>query len=110
MLKRLRRWLGGRPAAEHPPPGPVTTGTRQHPPATMSHGQTPDVSPASAARDPNQAAPVQRKFVRESTGTYETLKILDDSIIEDSSDDDADPYNTGGFDRSKNWDKRFSNK
>ena len=50
---------------------------------------------------------IRNKFLREDTGTHETLKILDDSIVDSGEETGIDPYNTGGFDRSKNWDKRF---
>ena len=49
---------------------------------------------------------IRNKYVREQTGTYETLKILDDSMIDTEEEEGIDPYNTGQFDRSKNWDKR----
>lgn len=48
-----------------------------------------------------------RKFVREETGTHETLKILDDSVLDTGEEEGLDPYNTGRFDRSKKWDQRF---
>ena len=35
------------------------------------------------------------------------LKILDESLVGSTDDDGFDPYNTGGFDRSRNWDRRF---
>lgn len=47
---------------------------------------------------------VKNKYIREDTGTHETLKILDESLLEDSREGGADPYNTGRFDRSKSWD------
>ena len=50
---------------------------------------------------------IRNKFVREDTGTHETLKILDDSMVDSGEEPGLDPYNTGGFDRSKNWDRRF---
>lgn len=50
---------------------------------------------------------IRNKYVREETATHETLKILDDSLIDTGEETGIDPYNTGGFDRSKNWAKRF---
>lgn len=50
---------------------------------------------------------IRNKYVREDTGTHETLKILDDSLVDSGEEAGIDPYNTGGFDRSKNWDRRF---
>lgn len=56
---------------------------------------------------PGKNVLVQNKYQREDTGTHETLKIVDDSLLEDDDEGGIDPYNTGKFDRSKNWDKRF---
>jgi len=49
------------------------------------------------------------KYVREEAGTHDTLSIVDEYGNNESSNDadGIDPYNTGKFDRSKNWDKRF---
>ena len=55
-----------------------------------------------------QPAPlIRKKFVREDTGTHETLTILDDSIVDSGEETGIDPYNTGEFDRSKNWEKHL---
>ena len=56
---------------------------------------------------PGKNVLIRNKYVREDTGTHETLKILDDSIVDSGEEQGIDPYNTGGFDRSRNWDKRF---
>ena len=55
---------------------------------------------------PGKNVLIRNRFVREDTGTHETLKILDDSMIETDEEPGFDPYNTGNFDRSRNWDKR----
>lgn len=47
------------------------------------------------------------RFVREDTGTHETLKIIDDTRPNSDDESGIDPYNTGQFDRSKSWDKHF---
>lgn len=49
---------------------------------------------------------IRNKYLREDTGTHETLKILDDSILQSEDEDGFDPYNTGQFDRSKSWNLR----
>ncbi len=56
---------------------------------------------------PGKNVLIRNKYVREDTGTHETLKIIDDSIIDTEEAEGLDPYNTGQFDRSKHWDKRF---
>ena len=53
---------------------------------------------------PGKNVLIKNKYVREDTGTHETLKIVDDSILETEEEMGADPYNTGRFDRSKSWD------
>ena len=47
---------------------------------------------------------IRNRYLREDTGTHETLKILDDSVLESEEVEEFDPYNTGRFDRSKSWD------
>lgn len=57
---------------------------------------------------PGKNVLIRNKYVREDTGTHETLKIIDeDALIDTGEETGIDPYNTGGFDRSKNWDTRF---
>lgn len=55
---------------------------------------------------PGKNVLVRNRMVREETGTHDTLKILDDSMVDTGEATGIDPYNTGSFDRSKNWDKR----
>jgi len=59
---------------------------------------------------PGKNVLIRNKFVREDTGTHETLKILDDSVLDSLEEDGIDPYNTGRFDRSKSWDSSRSRK
>ncbi|MFT5500699.1 MAG: hypothetical protein ACI88G_000832 [Woeseiaceae bacterium] len=59
---------------------------------------------------PGKNVLVRNKYLREDTGTHESLKIVDDSIIESGDEDGLDPYNTGRFDRSKSWDSFRSRK
>ena len=53
---------------------------------------------------PGKNVLVRNKYLREDTGTHETLKIIDDSVDQSSDEGGIDPYNTGRFDRSKSWD------
>ena len=57
-------------------------------------------------RGPGKNVLIRNKYLREDSGTHETLKILDDSMIDTEEEEGFDPYNTGQFDRSKNWDRR----
>ncbi len=59
---------------------------------------------------PGKNVLVRNKYVREDTGTHETLKIIDDTLVEEEDDGGMDPYNTGRFDRSKSWNSSRSRK
>jgi len=56
---------------------------------------------------PGKNVLIRNMYVREDAGTHEKLKLVDDSLLETDEETGIDPYNTGQFDRSKNWDKRF---
>lgn len=56
---------------------------------------------------PGKNVLIRKKYVREDSGAHEALTILDDDLVDSSEVSGIDPYNTGGFDRSKNWDNRF---
>ena len=43
----------------------------------------------------------------DDTGARETLRLFDDSPLDPSEPTGIDPYNSGQFDRSRNWDTRF---
>lgn len=66
------------------------------------HGRIADAGPGKNVL-------IRNKYKREDTGTHETLTILDDSLLDTEEEAGIDPYNTGRFDRAKNWDKRFRN-
>jgi hypothetical protein len=59
---------------------------------------------------PGKNVLIRNKYVREDTGTHETLKIVDDSLLESDEEFGIDPYNTGRFDRSRSWDSFRSRK
>ncbi len=49
----------------------------------------------------------RNKSIRDKAGTHEKLSILGESDENQTDEEGIDPYNTGQFDRSKHWDKRF---
>ena len=122
MLKKLITWLRSRgqiasagTTSELRRSGAFTSPAAKHP--SRRHD---DPQPAAIETDaqidtvvedggPGKNVLIRNKYVREETGTYETLKILDDSMIDSGEETGIDPYNTGDFDRSRNWDKRFRN-
>ncbi len=100
MLKTLLEWF--RPKRREAPEPPLRQ-SGVHTAIKRSRQ-----APAAARRAPGESAPLIRtKLVREDTGTHETLTILDDSIVDSGEETGIDPYNTGEFDRSKNWEKHL---
>ena len=65
-----------------------------------------DLSGEIESAGPGKNVLIRNKYVREETGTHESLTIVDDSIVDSGEETGIDPYNTGSFDRSKNWDSR----
>ena len=127
MMNRLTNWLGSRIFRKKEPKRPnlAQTGAYLHRPGSHIRPKksTPkqavprrqpeyvDLDPQAAGKiqdnGPGKNVLIRNKYVREDTGTHETLKILDDSIIDTEEGEGIDPYNTGQFDRAKNWDKRL---
>lgn len=122
MLKILKNWLQGKRRPKKAgrkadmrragrfvsPAAKPTSDTRAAPKKTTV---TIDTQLDGTVDDagPGKNVLIRNKYVREETGTYETLKILDDSLVDSGEETGIDPYNTGDFDRSRNWDKRFRN-
>ena len=120
MLERLKNWFRNRSSDEHSAPTPNLgmTGARAAPQRARPQPKVPrrnpefvdageDLSGEIESQGPGKNVLIRNKFVREDTGTHETLTILDDSLVDSGEATGLDPYNTGGFDRSKNWDRRF---
>lgn len=118
MFKRLKKWLKNEPTAKTSSrPTPVNR-SGAYAIASAKPAPVRRTTPARAKNEPPERAVIgdagpgknvliRNKFVREDTGTHETLKILDESLIDSGEADGIDPYNTGRFDRSKNWNNRF---
>lgn len=118
MLEKLKNWFKNRFSDGDIDPAPDlhATGTHSAPsrPTQKVPRRTPEYVEADEelsgeieSNGPGKNVLIRNKFVREETGTHETLKILDDSLVDSGEEPGLDPYNTGGFDRSKNWDRRF---
>jgi hypothetical protein len=120
MLEKLKNWFKKRPSEVKPAPSPElgTTGAHLAPHQTRPAQKVPRRNPEFVDADeelsseiessgPGKNVLIRNKFIREDTGTHETLTILDDSLVDSGEETGLDPYNTGGFDRSKNWDRRF---
>jgi hypothetical protein len=125
-MKRFFRWLANKLSPQEPSVRPdlSQTGAHLRQPARHPAPRSANVKQAVPSRQPEvidfdadtmdhieDLGPGKtvliRKYLREDTGTHETLTILDDNAIDTREELGIDPYNTGKFDRSKNWDKRF---
>jgi len=134
MMKRFVNWLTSKisPRKASPDPTHGQTATRLRQTGSHMRDASRNTPPPTAAPKPAQPARqpeyvnldphvdghiedngpgknvlIRNKYVREDTGTHETLTILDESMLETDEEAGLDPYNTGQFDRSKNWDKRL---
>ena len=116
MFDRLKNWVLERLGYEDetiapaPPPAPTPRAkpTQKVPRKNPEYVDTSEeLASQIDSNGPGKNVLIRNKYHREDTGTHETLKILDDSMIESGEESGIDPYNTGGFDRSRNWDKRF---
>ena len=120
MFGRLKNWILERLGDDEPAQTPDLSRTGAHaaPRPKVVPKKVPRKTPEFVDADddlggeiesmgPGKNVLIRNKFVREDTGTHETLKILDDSLVDSGEEEGIDPYNTGGFDRSRNWDKRF---
>jgi len=87
-----------------PKPRPRPKAEQQAPPEKEAASFSSDVGGKIIDGGPGKNVLIRNKYVREDTGTHETLKIVDDTLLESGEDLGDDPYNTGRFDRSKSWD------
>ena len=118
-MKRFINWLTDKLAPDHSaaekplrrsgahriPKPPVKKTARR---AKIRYGAKIDGEVVDTGRGKNVL--IRNKYVREDTGTHETLKIVDDSLLESDEEVGLDPYNTGRFDRSRSWDSTRSRK
>ena len=125
-MKRLINWLSRKLSSEEPAPRKDLRQTGAHLRQSGTFGRPQRSVPKQAVpkrqpeyvdfdshvdghiedRGPGKNVLIRNRYLREDTGTHETLKILDDSMIDTEEETGFDPYNTGQFDRSRNWDKR----
>jgi hypothetical protein len=114
-FQRFLKWLGKKlfpqKAAAERPPRPAGVSVR--PPRARPAEIRPELvkfraelGAQIADGGPGKNILVRNKFVREESGTHDTLKILDGSLLTGEEPDGIDPYNTGRFDRSKSWEFR----
>lgn len=114
MIRRLKTWLSERLGGSKPSSsasaahdsaaaGPPRVRPRPVAPTARPQKFSPEVTGTIEDGGPGKNVLIRNRYLREETGTHDTLKIIDDSILDDSDEGGADPYNTGQFDRSKSW-------
>jgi len=105
---------GLRHSGAHRAPKKASHERRERRPDRRKQPDLIDIDPHVAGKiednGPGKNVLVRNKYQREDTGTHETLTIIDDSLVDSGEEAGIDPYNTGNFDRSRNWDKRFRNR
>ena len=115
MFHRFLKWLGTRLFRKEPATEDSfrQTGVRVRPPAARRAPQKPEVvrfkpqvNGKIADGGPGKNVLVRNKLVREESGTHDTLKIMDASLLEAEEEAGFDPYNTGRFDRGRSWETR----
>jgi hypothetical protein len=122
MLEKIKNWLQHHFSSEEVKkpktlstsgyigarrPGAPKKAVEKRPTAPESVEIEPAVEGRIESQGPGKNVLIRNRYVREDTGTHETLKILDDSMVDSGEETGLDPYNTGKFDRSKKWDQRF---
>lgn len=105
MFEALKNWWNERFGEEEPSAEPTRVFSNRR--SNDSRGRRRTDVTESEQPVGEQNVLIRNKYVREDTGTHETLKILDDSLVDSGEESGIDPYNTGGFDRSRNWESRF---
>ena len=121
MLEKLTNWLKVRVSSKKPvaATGPHETASSPAAAPALEKRTKSRIAPEFVDTDygpahriesngPGKNVLVRRNSRRGDTGTDETLSLLDDSPDGSGEESGLDPYNTGGFDRSKNWDRRFT--
>lgn len=119
MIEKFKSWLADRFQSKKPEPRDLRKASYlkvavarprkqdgQAEPAPKVVEIDPELHGSIESLGPGKNVLVRNRLLREETGTHETLKIVDDSIVETGEETGIDPYNTGGFDRSKKWDQR----
>jgi len=109
MLATLKNWFKDKTPTDESDSANRTNGTGRYRVAQKSIKKPDKAAAPRHAQNTNaikKTAP-RAKYVREETSTHETLTIIDSSLMDEEEENGIDPYNTGGFDRSKNWNNRF---
>ena len=118
-MQRFKNWLVKRLVPGIEPPESSQWQSNLRPKMQRQQPKRKAVAPIEYCADvggriedggPGKNVLVRNKYVREDTGTHETLKIFSPSALDQDDDGGQDPYNSGRFDRSKSWGTHRSRK
>lgn len=123
MIENLKAWFKQKFTAAEPTPPPslMNTGSYRQKLVAKDRPASPveaEIEPSAGADEPpvhgsieslgpGKNVYVQNPYVREELGTHDSLKIVDESLVDNEEPAGMDPYNTGRFDKSRKWDQRF---
>lgn len=120
MIRRFFNWLKADPDSSKPSTPQLRRRVSAHNAIQTEPTRQKNMCKPDQAFDPYHASGgviesggpgknvlVRNKYGRDESGTHETLTLVDDSMVDSGEESGVDPYNSGQFDRSKNWDVRF---
>lgn len=120
MFKRWINWLKGDAASDPVRPPQQRRRSSAHAALRALSTPTSAASRRSEVRDIGSrfegsiknADPGKKTLISDfetidDTGARETLKLFDSSPLDPNEPVGIDPYNSGQFDRSRNWNSRF---
>ena len=118
MMRRLKTWLKDRfpPTESSPPQNVRQSGVYPSPrpkkpavpkPVQKTVEDEPTLSGRIEDAGPGKNVLIRHEYIGDDTGTHETLKIPDDSLVDSEEEQGIDPYNSGLIDTSKSWGNRF---
>ncbi len=114
-MRTLKNWFKNRFAAEPPAPPRVTGSYRQriveagdsaNKPKSDEIDLEPRLRGSIESIGPGKNVFVRSQYAEDESGTDNSLEIVDELSLDSENADGVDPYNTGRFDISKNWNSR----
>jgi hypothetical protein len=117
-MRRFKNWLASKLNPDMEPPDTRLWQANLRP-DLKARPKSKAVEPVTYSADaggriedsgPGKNVLIRNKYVREDSGTHETLKIFRAADLDQDDEGGQDPYNSGRFDRSKSWASHRSRK